>query len=265
MFPIYKARKFLNQINSKYGHTEPWVVLCEGEKGWGEFVVKIFTEDHLSEKPRVHGEFVGSWFANQFDFMTPDVAWIELDQQFLLSLHPEISIKKDLDDTRLKFGSRLVGPFQHFSKGMKKKKFQELLDLDTLYAFDNLIRNHDRGLHKPNLLVKGRDAYLIDHEYALDISDQTISQIKNLEIMGKFSTSHIAFSALSKANVTVKRNYFEMFLEYLRALNLQELESVLSEIEQKEYQAEVGMILDYFRFVKTNPAIFVSALKRTLQ
>jgi hypothetical protein len=35
MFPIYKARKFLNQINSKYGHTEPWVVLCEGEKGGG--------------------------------------------------------------------------------------------------------------------------------------------------------------------------------------------------------------------------------------
>lgn len=72
MIEICKARKILGKIDAKYGHTEPWVILCEGQSGWEEFIVKIFSEAHLTDKPRVHGEFLGSWLCGEFDLMTPD-------------------------------------------------------------------------------------------------------------------------------------------------------------------------------------------------
>lgn len=265
MFPTYSARKFLRKIDARYGHTEPWIVLCEGEEGFVEFVVKIFTEDHLIKKPRVHGEFAGTWFATEFELLTPKVAWIEFDQQFIFSLPSEITIGMDLDDDRLKFGSRLLSSFQHFSNGIPKKKLQRLIDLETLYAFDNFIRNPDRGFHKPNLLLQEDSAYLIDHEYALDINNHTIKQIKNFDIAEKFSTSHIVFPLLSKVKESTRKSYFDMFMEYLRSLNLNELELVLIEVGNKGYTAEIGVILEYFRFIKANPTIFVTALKRTLQ
>lgn len=254
----------MRRIEAKFGHTEPWIVLCEGADGLVAFVVKVFKEHHLREKPRVHGEFIGTWAAGEFDLLTPDVAWIKFDQTFILSLPKEISGSVDLDDDRLKFGSRVLGPIQHFSTGMPKGKFQKLIQLDTLYAFDNLIRNPDRGSHKPNLLLREDSAYVIDHEYALEIDVDTLSHFENLDIAGKFSTSHITFPYLSSSKENVKRNYFDMFLEYLRAFNLEDLEAVLREVTNEGYEAQLKPILEYFRFVKGNPSIFVTALKRTL-
>ncbi|AFL83587.1 hypothetical protein Belba_0944 [Belliella baltica DSM 15883] len=74
MFPTYQARKLIRIIEPEYGHTQPWVVLCEGDNGLEEFVVKVFNEEHLLDKPRVHGEFAGSWLAEEFDLLTPKVA-----------------------------------------------------------------------------------------------------------------------------------------------------------------------------------------------
>lgn len=264
MFLTYTARKFIKKIDARHGHTEPWIVLCEGVGGLAVFVVKVFKESHLIEKPRVHGEFVGTWAAMEFDLLTPDVAWIKFDQTFIFSLPPEISSSMDLDDDRLKFGSKLLNSFQHFSPGMPKSKFQKLLDLDTFYAFDNFIRNPDRGSHKPNLLVQDNSGYLIDHEYALELDDKTVEQVENLDIEGKFSTSHIAFPYLAKRKESAGENYFDMFLECLRSFNLEGLESVLGEVSNEGYGAQNRLILEYFRFVKRNPSIFVAALKRTL-
>lgn len=114
----------------EHGHTEPWAVLCEGENKLEAFVVKIFTEEHLLEKPRVHGEFVGTWMAGEFDLLTPEVAWIEIDQDIILSLPPELEQKLDFHDDRLKFGSKVLSPFQHFPSGLNKSQFEKHLPLD---------------------------------------------------------------------------------------------------------------------------------------
>jgi len=264
MIEIYKARKILRKIDAKYGHTEPWVILCEGQVGWSEFVVKIFSEAHLADKPRVHGEFLGSWLSGEFDLMTPEVAWIEMDQDFMLSIPPEFTIGKDLDDDRLKFGSKILKSFQHYPKGFKLSKLKELIPIDRLFAFDNLIRNPDRGFYKPNLLLTEDDAYLIDHEYALDIDGQTVLKVRNYEIPGKLTTSHISYHALMKASSNEKAGFFEDFYEFLRVLNLLDLQAVLLDVTAKGYHADVDIIMEYFRFVKGNPAIFVQGLKSVL-
>lgn len=264
MFQTYQARKLIRVIEAKYGHTQPWVILCEGPSGWAEFVVKVFTESHLSEKPRVHGEFAGSWLATEFDLLTPEVAWVEFDQDFIQSLAPELELKLDFHDDRLKFGSKALRNFQHFPPGLKHSQFKKYLPIDRLFAFDNFIRNPDRGSHKPNLLLTNSEAYLIDHEYALDIDSDTIQAINDSNLPGKFSTTHIAYPFLKTGSTLEKSSYFEEFEIYLSSFNINEIQRVLNEVENQGYQADIGMIMDYFRFVKANPTIFMNLLKGVL-
>lgn len=265
MFPTYKALKLLKVIDVEHGHTEPWVVLCEGENGLETFVVKIFSEEHLIEKPRVHGEFCGTWMAGEFDLLSPEVAWIELDQDFIQNLPPALEQKLDFHDDRLKFGSKVLPTFQHFPPGIKNTQFEKYLPIDRLFAFDNFIRNADRGSHKPNLLLTpNEDAFLIDHEYALEINSSTISDIENYILPGRFSSTHIAYPVLVSGLANHKQHYFEEFEIYLRSLNLKDLSKVLGEVGNQGYHAEIGMIMDYFKFIQSNPTIFVNLLKREI-
>jgi hypothetical protein len=265
MFETFQARKLVRVIDAKHGHTQPWVVLCEGRSGWKEFVVKVFTNDHLLDRPRVHGEFVGSWLCREFELLTPDVAWIEMDNSFLSSLPAALDLKMDPTDDRPKFGSAVLPSFQHFSPGLDDGYFRSLLPVDRLYAFDIFIRNGDRGSYKPNLLISQSSAYLIDHEFAFEIEETTVEDIKNLILPGKFSFDHIARAVLAKAPTKTKSDFFADFKEYLKALNLQDLRGVFNEVQNKGYDAKVATIMEYFVFVKANPSIFTNLLLREIQ
>jgi hypothetical protein len=124
-------------------------VLCEGKGGWSEFIVKVFSEAQLLDKPRVHGEFSGSWLSEKFDLLTPSVGWIKMDQNFINSLPADLEALLDFHDDRSKFGSRILASFQHFPPWFKHSRFKRVLPVDRLFAFDNFIRNSDRGSHKP--------------------------------------------------------------------------------------------------------------------
>ncbi len=261
MFPIYSARKLVRVIEEKHGHTKPWVILAEGKDGLIPFVVKIFREDHLAQKPRVHGEFLGSWMAGEFDLMTPEVAWIKFDELFKYSLSPEQQIQIDLDDNRLKFGSRVLSHFLHFDAGLPKAMFQKHIPIDRLFAFDGFIRNSDRGAHKPNLLLSNKQAYLIDHEYALEIKEVTINELIDQNWPGSLSSSHICFPYLKEMTHKEKAVLFEDLGEYLRAVNLSGLKQVLSLVEAEGYSADVQLIMEYFRFIKSNPTTFIHLMK----
>lgn len=125
--------------------------------------------------------------------------------------------------------------------------------MDRLFAFDNFIRNSDRGSHKPNLLLTVVGAYLIDREYALDLSETTIEQIELSILPGKFSTTHIAFPVLADGNAGEKASYFHDFCEYLRVLHLEDFHRILLEVENHGYHTDIGTIMEYFRFIKSNP------------
>jgi len=81
---------------------------------------------------------------------------------------------------------------------------------------------------------------------------------------GKFSTTHIGYPFLKTGSNFEKSSYFEEFEIYLSSFNINEIQRVLNEVENQGYQADIGMIMDYFRFVKANPTIFMNLLKGVL-
>lgn len=64
-------------------------------------------------------------------------------------------------DERPKFGTEFIDAAYLYNSQLSRKDTQDLIDPATLYAFDYFLCNRDRNLHKPNLLIKQEQAYLI--------------------------------------------------------------------------------------------------------
>jgi len=68
----------------------------------------------------------------------------------------------------VKFGSELITPHNPFYASLGKEIIESKIEIDSLFAFDNLIRNRDRNNYKPNLLLSRDSAYLLAHELGFE-------------------------------------------------------------------------------------------------
>ncbi len=166
-------------------------------------------------------------------------------------------------DERIKFGTIYKEGTIKAEVGIKKEILEKSFELDTLYAFDNFIRNGDRGIYKTNLLIhtETEQLWLIDHELALDISKETISNFKRHLWEDKFSVHHFCYSYLKENNENVSEQYFNTFFEYLTKLNLNQLDIYFKQLNSYDYLTNKDSVLDYFYFVKQNAVQFISILK----
>jgi hypothetical protein len=160
MLPVYRAISF-DRIIDKGGRTHPWSVLVDTGAGIKPYVVKMFSAYAASQREHVCNEVLGNALARQFDLKVPQAAFIEMDMDFVMTISDfEAQQQFDLADERIKFGSELIEGNYLFNPSFTKGQAAKMVELDSLFAFDNLIRNRDRNNGKPNLLVKGSSAYL---------------------------------------------------------------------------------------------------------
>ncbi|GAA5030537.1 hypothetical protein GCM10011506_19880 [Marivirga lumbricoides] len=239
--------------------------MVKTESGFQPYVVKLYSTDQIENRNSVAAEVVGNLLAPNFDFNVPKMALIDFPNKFINTLPAEELFQFEQSDERLKFGCYYLEDAVNFSKEVQKKYLISSMQLDTLYAFDNFIRNGDRGTKKPNLLFKKGESWLIDHEYALDIKEDTLNKMKNYSWEDKFASHHICLPYLKKESKTNKISLFNSFTEYLRTLNLKEIQDVLIELEGHEFNTQSALIMDYFTVVKRNSAIFVNNLKGFIQ
>ncbi|RFM31064.1 HipA family kinase [Chitinophaga silvisoli] len=190
MLPIYPAVSYI-RIISQGGRTKPWLVLVNTPNGIKPYVVKMFRSDELEREP-VLNEILGNVLAKEFDLPVPEAALIEMDENFRMSIKDPTALEiLDLVDERPKFGSSLIEGNYLFNTSFKKNQTSRMIEIDTLFAFDVLIRNKDRNSFKPNLLVTGNSAILIDHELGFEINENTINQLDALHINNQAFKYHI--------------------------------------------------------------------------
>lgn len=265
MIPVYKAISFIKVIPQESGHTKPWVVLVKEDSGIKPYVVKLYTTDQIENRNSVAAEVLGNHLASEFDFNVPKMALIEFPQEFIATLPQEEMFQFEQSDERLKFGCLYLPDAINFTREVQKKYLSSSIQLDTLYAFDNFIRNGDRGTKKPNLLFKKDEAWLIDHEYALDIKEDTLQRLYDFNWEGKFASHHISLLYLKKISKTNKLSLFNSFTEYLRTMNLNEVHNVLTTLEGHGFNTQSTLIIHYFTEIRRNSAIFVNNLKGFIQ
>jgi len=181
----------------------------------------------------------------------------------VLNSHCQMTL--DLADERPKFGSEYLDGSIEVPSDIQKSTFKRHIDLDTLFAFDNFIRNADRGQVKTNLLLHKKKAWLIDHEMAFDITANTNDEFNNLQWEERFWRYHLCYNHLKKASKSTKSSYFETFSEYLRLLNIGSLTSYFNQLESCGYITKRKEILAYLEYHKQNSCKFVNLLKTFLK
>ena len=261
MLQIYRATS-LRDI-APTGRTRPWVVTVRTPGGLKSYVVKLFNTPTIQHRDSVTNEVLGNVLARQFGLNTPQAALIDLDDSFKSTLRDLDLIEKlEFSDDRLKFGTELLDGNVSNLLSFNSSEAREAVEIDTLFAFDNLIRNGDRTRNPTNLLVRSNEVYLIDHEFAFDIPQDVASDLKSWYWPNRYADYHVCYEYLKKSILEYKMEYFNVFHEYLRHLNINGLTSYFEQLKSVGFSdAKHPIIKEYLSEVKINSNNFVNALK----
>ncbi len=262
MLPIYYASSF-DQILIG-GSTRPWliIVLINGQPY--KYVVKVYKKNHNDEYYATSNEVISAITASFFGLKTPTPALIEFSDNFIKTLPLEIQTELNTKDPKIKFGCELIEgnfQFQQTSDYNKLKKY----DCASIYAFDNLIKNADRTIQKPNILFKGKELYLIDHELTFKVNQDTIHDFQNDKWI-YFSRNHIFYNYLRDRPKEEQRNFFEDFIPLLSGMNIDLLDPFGRQLIDQQLYSEEQLLLikNYLWTIKQNPERFVKLLKHNL-
>lgn len=256
----------------KGGSTKPWNVSCIDEKSTDivevACVVKLFTPGNIAQSNHIAKEFICSGLANEFDLDTPETFVVDLqDADFRATLNPHDIKELDSKHKGATFASRLVNA-SLVNEELKKTTFS-IWDCASLFAFDCMIMNADRGGHhnKANLLMDDDGFILIDHELSLHFIDgesedsikAILDEFKNYRWPGIY-LNHLFYPKL-KSYKGSKANLFDTFREYLDRMDINKIVALIDEL--KGYDINVGestRLIDYLYTLKQNSNKYCSIM-----
>ena len=263
MLPVYPAISF-QRVLEKGGRTKPWLVLVNAGESIKPYVVKLFKTEMIQELDSVTKEVLGNVLAKEFDLPVPDAAFIRMDRSFINTItDPQLKIELGEKDGRLKFGTALLDDFVRFdTRSVSLTEVRRIIEIDQVFAFDNLIRNPDRNEVKPNLLVRSDEAYLIDHELGFDIAADSLSELDDWQWKERFYRYHIFYEHLKRTPHTPKKDYFNAFEECLKRLNVNLLVPCFDQLADHGYPKDKqALILHYLAGMKQKSTNFVNLLR----
>lgn len=187
------------------GRTEPLRINVVADDGkFYDAIVKVSKGNALTLDSLVN-EMLGSLIAGDLGLPICEPFFVKLSSEFIDSI-PDNEIKQRLiESNSIAFGSAYAGAqWRRWERSDSLKLEQANLALQV-FAFDGYLENFDRRPKNSNLLVKGDDWRLIDHELAFSFLRMLISvanpwSIEGLEPMRKFGTDseHIFCAQLEK-------------------------------------------------------------------
>jgi hypothetical protein len=150
------------------GRNHPALFGCVDPSGApaGDYVVKLVGSMDMRERGAAF-EFMASRLAVHFGIKTPEPAQITIDSElatWLSGNNPDL--RRILDRSAgPNFGTRLLTDASLWPIGRPVPDAM-LPSAIHIFAFDALISNDDRRMDNQNLLVRGDDIFVIDHEAA---------------------------------------------------------------------------------------------------
>jgi hypothetical protein len=192
-----------------------------------EFVVKLNSSERMSPNAAMR-EILASLIAIELRIPTPAPALIEVSDAFVKTRVGFEDYQRFSQSIGINYGNKFLGdnviqfiPSSLESYVGRKKELQEV------FIFDLFIENSDRTYNKPNLLIKNKTIYVIDHEiafgFSLDIRpnpkpwifDQAIRYIIEnhclyANLKGKNFLSNDIFQNISKLNDTFWTKAYEL-------------------------------------------------------
>ncbi len=266
MLPIYEAISFESRI-TKGGRTRPIIVTVRNEEGkLKQFVVKLYNKIEIHEHLTVARDVLTVVLAEEFDLLSPSSAYIRFTDAFIQTLPNDLQAEIKQKEAYLNFGCEYLNGVINFGENIPRNTLEGLTGIDTVFAFDNLVRNVDRRYNeKTNLLLYNHDIYLIDHEFCLEID---LEHIEDVETMNwrYYYQNHVFYPFLSSHNKYTKLGYFNDFEELLKRLNVNKLNTYIYQLEDLGFpMPDIEILKRYLEYTKKNSYKFVTLLRGILQ
>lgn len=233
------------------------------------YVVKLFEQTYLHQSKASNKEFYANALANAFDLKTPTSALIHLKQETIGELRKKPVYANFNLSQGYYYGCRYVEGVVSYQSGYQLEPWE----MANVFAFDALIQNIDRQMPNPNVIIKKRDLFVIDHERALNITKNCVSYLKAGKpgFLSRFDKDtgvlkgHVFLHEL-KALYPEYTDLFHEFITNLRRLNPRRLlEPIGQQLQNYGNDAtEVYDIIDYLNCIKEHATIFSNLLKKLL-
>ncbi|MBI5739387.1 MAG: hypothetical protein HZA16_01590 [Nitrospirae bacterium] len=257
--PTLTAASYQRRLES--GRTRPCLFICDDGSGDlnDEYVVKLKAG---LENPRVGltAELMASQLAVFLDIPTPEPAIIEIDPAIAEIIRDQELAATIRKSAGLNFGSKFV------TGGYKTWPVGEAIPLSLrqtaceIFAFDALIQNPDRHQNKPNILWKGDELYIIDHEMAFSFL-YAIVLSKPWQVSEElFLRNHLFYQQLKGKETNLDR-----FAGALEALSNKGVNDMILNIPGEWNNGRIPKLKDHINEVIHHINDFIDEVRRVLQ
>lgn len=250
------------QMSLETGRTTPGVFLCEDEHGnpAGEYVVKLRGNIETGNGGLLR-EIVGSILADELGIMCPQPAIVDVPGDLASAITDSRVVQAVRRSSGLNFGSRnITGGY--FAWPDEKPIPPSLRSFATdIFVFDALIHNPDRRRGKPNLLWKGNELVVIDHEMAFSFL-LAVPAVKQPWLLAEqpYLIEHIFFQHLKETEINLDR-----IIGSIEALNEDIWEGLTSIVPETWKGTEFERIRKHIKSVQQHLTEFVSDARRMLK
>lgn len=262
MVSILEAESFHSILKS--GRNSPLVVSCgNDDQETQEHIVK-FRTNSSNENVCLICELIASLLAKDLELPVPDFSLVKVDKGFANSIPDEDAKKLAHQSLGLNFGSTYLGigsstwPIDQQIPASMQSIAAEI------YAFDILIQNPDRMSNNPNLLRRGNEIFIIDHEVAFNSvmfpiigepafpwEGQQLLMKKHIFFLSLKGSGKINFSRIESSFKSLDNKHFEGYSEVIPD-------------EWKKGNDTTDKIIEYLKALKENIDAALMSIKGVL-
>jgi hypothetical protein len=236
------------------GRNRPAVFGCVDREGKaaGDYVVKLSgAMDTRNRGPA--SELVASCLAEHFRILRPEPAAVELHPDLMVWLSKQKPELAQVLRTSggLNFRSKFLTDASNWPVG-KSVPDGMLPAAAHIFAFDCLISNDDRRRDNPNVLVRGDDIFVIDHEAGFSFMYLVAGGSRPWEIRHLNALrNHVFFYQLRRQQLDLGP-----FTARLAALGDARLEGIVREVPREWFHADLGRISEHLQSIRDHAAEF---------
>lgn len=261
MISHLQATAFLRPMAS--GRTKPCLMLCEEEEGSPEEVVVKLRAGIETKEMGSTSEVMASLFARDLDLPVPTPRLVEIESGFDQAIAEVEFARRIRESVGWNFGStKIAAGFTTWPRGKQIPLLLRQLAAE-IFVFDTVIQNPNRRKGNPNILWKGDELYIYDHEMSLtfflpQLGWQPPWTGKGLE----FLTDHVFYDQLKGTEFDLNR--LTGAFEAISDDRLNQYAAAVPD-DWKINKDCAKPIVDYLKEARQNLSEIISAARRLLQ
>jgi len=261
MIPCLRAVSFTKVLST--GRTQPFLAVCEEESGTQHEIVVKTRAGMESAEDGLICELMAALLAKDLDIPVAEPVLVDIEADFAQAIPDPAMSKMAQGSLGLNYGSRFLGPGWVTWPPGRGIPLAVLPIAADIFAFDVLIQNPDRRRANPNLLRRGDDLVVYDHETAFSFLYSIVPGQYPWEGKGiDYIREHVFFNALRGKALSWGR-----FVGALEAIDKRRLQEYSNSVpaDWRKGKNTVERILEYLGKSTANVRAMIRRIGAVLQ